>query len=97
MLDWCAVRGLWIAAQADLSKLRLRQPMRSHIRDVMVNGEWVVRRGCATRWRKDSSTLRSAPSSSAGLARSAEEANPARPLAPDLRPFYATWEDEQRT
>lgn len=93
MLDWHALRGLWAAPEADVAALLLRRAARSHVRDVMVNGEWVVRDGRATRvdeGQVQSALIAQLERLKAG--HNGEEVVLARQLAPYLRRFYAAWE-----
>ena len=94
LLDWHAIRDLWASPHVAIDQLLLRRAARQHVRDVMVNGEWVVRDGRAT--RVDEPQVRAALLAQLERkeSRSAEQLALARQLAPYLRRYYATWEAE---
>jgi cytosine/adenosine deaminase-related metal-dependent hydrolase len=53
LVDWQALRGAWcpddLPTEAGLLDFLLHRAQPEHIRQVMVNGEWVVREGRSTR------------------------------------------------
>ena len=49
LLDWRGVEGIWMSPLASPLDVLLRRANCTHVRHVMVNGEWVVRDGRATR------------------------------------------------
>ncbi len=91
LLDWQAIRGDWAPPQypsaSHLPEFLLRRANSSHVRHVMVHGEWVLRDGVHIRLDENSlhdsmkeALTQQAPSS-------------AHPLGPLLRHFYSTWPD----
>ncbi|MCB0212692.1 MAG: amidohydrolase family protein [Anaerolineae bacterium] len=97
LLDWQAVRGDWAPdgypAPAGLLEFLLRKANRSHVRHVMINGEWSIRDGQSSRVDTAAITqeIKTALTRQT-ITNPPEIARTARALAPYLRQFYAHWE-----
>ncbi len=91
LLDWQAIRGDWAPPQypsdSHLPEFLLRRANSSHVRHVMVHGEWVLRDGVHA--RLDAKVLHA--SMRDALAQQAPS-SPHR-LGPWLRQFHAGWHD----
>ena len=93
LLDWRSIEGVWMSLQASPLDVLLRRANRTHVRHVMVNGEWVVREGRAT--RIDEAALLTEVRAALQLAAAAQSESgilAARTLAPHVRRFYAGWD-----
>jgi cytosine/adenosine deaminase-related metal-dependent hydrolase len=89
LVDWHAIRGLFDPSPEYLATLLLHRAARRHVRQVMVNGRWVVKDGqCITLDEAEITTALHA-----NLSRNRQE-NPQhfQLLAPYLRRFYAQWD-----
>jgi cytosine/adenosine deaminase-related metal-dependent hydrolase len=89
LVDWQAVRGLFDPPPEYMPSLLLHRATRCHVKQVMVNGRWVVKDGqCITLDEAGiTATLK------ASLSRDRQE-NPQQLelLVPYLRRFYAQWD-----
>jgi cytosine/adenosine deaminase-related metal-dependent hydrolase len=97
LLDRRGIEGIWMALQASPLDVLLRRANRTHVRHVMVNGEWVVRDGRST--RIDEAAL--AAEVRAVLQHYADGhkshgLETARILAPHVRHFYSGWDAEKQ-
>ncbi len=95
LLDWRSIEGVWMASQASPRDVLLRRANRTHVRHVMVNGEWVVRDGRSTRIDEGAllAEVRAALEHAASQPR--RETEIARTLAPYVRNFYSNWDAER--
>lgn len=92
LLDWEGIRGDWCPPEypsdVHLPEFFLRRANRTHVRHVMVNGEWYLRDGAHTRL------------DAASVSRAVREELARQPvptpsvLGPYIRDFYAAWEVE---
>jgi 5-methylthioadenosine/S-adenosylhomocysteine deaminase len=92
LLDWERIKGEWCPPEypsdAHLPEFFLRRANRTHVRHVMVNGEWYVRDGAHTRLdagavsRAVREELASQPVPTLGV------------LGPYIRNFYGAWDAE---
>jgi hypothetical protein len=92
LLDWERIKGDWCPpdypSDAHLPEFFLRRANRSHVRHVMVHGEWFLRDGVHTRL------------DAASVSRAVREELASQPvpvpgvLGPYIREFYAAWEVE---
>jgi len=90
LLDWEKIKGDWCPpgypSDAHLPEFFLRRANRSHVRHVMVHGEWFLRDGVHT--RLDAATVsRAVREELAG-----QPAPTPGVLGPYIRDFYAAWE-----
>ncbi len=90
LVDWAGVRGDWCPpdypSEAHLPEFFLRRANRTHVRHVMVNGEWYLRDGRHTR-------LNEAALNQAVREELASQLVPSpSALGPYVRDFYASWE-----
>src|SRR5262249_16134239 len=90
LLDWERIKGDWCPphypSEAHLPEFFLRRANKSHVRHVVVNGEWYVRDGAHTR-------LDATAVSRAVRAELARQPVPAPSvLGPYIRDFYTAWE-----
>lgn len=92
LLDWLNIEGVWMSPQASLLEVLLRRANRTHVRHVMVDGEWVVSDGRNTRIDEAAlqAEVRAALRNAGRQERDSLEA--ARILAPHVRRFYAGWD-----
>jgi 5-methylthioadenosine/S-adenosylhomocysteine deaminase len=92
LLDWERIKGDWCPpdypSDAHLLEFVLRRANRTHVRHVIVNGEWYVRDGTHTRL------------DTASVSRAVREELASQPvptpgvLGPYVRDFYAAWDAE---
>ncbi|HAJ37402.1 MAG TPA: amidohydrolase [Chloroflexi bacterium] len=92
LLDWQGLVGVWMSPLASPVDVLLRRANRTHVRHVMVNGEWVVRAGRAT--RIDEAALIAEVRAALHRASRHEQhgLGVAQLLAPHVRRFYASWD-----
>ncbi len=94
LIDYAAVRHPWGAPTVPAVEMLLRKASRQHVRHVMMGGEWVLRDGKVT--RVDEAEVARALAEQLQhyhadeLTRRNQEAIA---LAPYLRRFYASWDD----
>jgi cytosine/adenosine deaminase-related metal-dependent hydrolase len=94
LVDWAAVQGAWSSPLTPPADLLLRRATRQQVRQVMVNGQWVVRDGQATRIDEGEvagqlcATLNQLDSQQL-----AHNTQAAQALAPYIRRFYAAWDE----
>ena len=93
LIDFAAVQHPWGAPTVPPVDMLLRKGTRQHVTHVMVNGEWVIRDGCATRVNEDEIAAALAEQLNRYDAETLQQRNAAAlALAPYLRRFYASWE-----
>lgn len=101
LVDWDAVRGGWspqgYPALEDFESFLLRRASREHVRDVMVNGAWIVRDGRST--RLDEAAVVAAMREDferqwRDRHLDAQAEMLAARLLGEVRRFYAGWDDE---
>ena len=97
LIDRDHVRGVWSDPRVDAAELLLRRACRKHVRDVMVNGEWVVRDGEHTRLDAGEviETLRR-QLMEAGDPRTKELSCLAQTVAPYIKEYYEGWDISER-
>ena len=91
LLDWRAIRGAWcppdFPAPGHIPEFLLRRSNRSHVRHVMVHGQWALRNGAHT--QLDAAALDDALRECLSRQRPAA----AHGLGPHVKQFYASGED----
>jgi 5-methylthioadenosine/S-adenosylhomocysteine deaminase len=92
LLDWCGIEGVWMSPQASPLDVLLRRANRTHVRHVMVNGEWVVREGHPTRIDETSLLTEVRTALRNAYRQECHDLVAAQVLAPHVRRFYAGWD-----
>jgi 5-methylthioadenosine/S-adenosylhomocysteine deaminase len=95
LVDLEAVKGVWFAPETDPLDILLAHANRSHVVNVMVNGEWVVKEGRAVKLDEEGiiSEIREQLDGQSDSVDMKQFAADARSIVPYVRQYYQGWEE----